>query len=58
MIKNLGFTFIWINPDVENFDLDVAIAKMYNYFNESSVRLAVNLAEKSLKEKFAIELLS
>ena len=40
------------------FALDVAIAKMFNYFNESSVRLAVNLAEKSLKEKFAIELLS
>ena len=50
MIKNLGFTFIGINPDVETFDLDVAIAKIYNYFNESSVRLAANLAEKSLKK--------
>ena len=50
LIKNLGFTFIGINPDVETFDLDVAIAKIYNYFNESSVRLAANLAEKSLKK--------
>ena len=30
LIENLGFTFIRINPDVENFDLDVEIARIYN----------------------------
>ena len=58
LIENLGFTFITINPHVENFDLDVEIATIYNYINKSSVRLAANSAEKSLKEKFAKELLS
>ena len=58
MIENLGFTFIIINPDVEKFDQDVEIAKIYNYINELSVRVAVNLAKKSLKEKFATEFLS
>ena len=53
LIENLGFTFITINPD-----LDVEIATIYNCINESSVRLAANSAEKSLKEKFAKELLS
>ena len=58
MIENLGFTFIRINPDAENFDVDVEIAKIYNYINKSSVRLAVNLAKISLKENFATEFLS
>ena len=58
LIGNLGFTFIRINPDVGNFDLDVEITKIYNYIDKSFVRLAVNLAEKSLKEKFAEILLS
>ena len=53
LIENLGFNFIRINPDP-----DVGIAKIYNYINKLSVKLAVNLAEKSLKEKFAKELLS
>ena len=59
-IENLSFTFIRINPDVKNFKIkiDVEIAKIYNYINKSSVRLAVNSTEKSLKEKFAKELLS
>ena len=57
MIENLGFTFIRINPDIESFDLDVEIARIYNYINESSVRWwVVNSAEKSLKETFAKEL--
>ena len=57
--ENLGFTFIRINPDPNaGFDPDVKIAKIYNYINESPVKLAVNLAEKSFKEKFAKELLS
>ena len=30
LIGNLGFTFIRINPDVENFDLDVEIARICN----------------------------
>ena len=30
LIENLGFTFTRINPDVENFDLDVKIARLYN----------------------------
>ena len=55
LIESLGFTFIRINPDPDaSFDLDVEIAKIYNYLNESSV----NLAEKSLKENFAKELLN
>ena len=58
LIENLGFTFVRINPDVGNFDLDVEIAEIYNYINKSSVRLAVNFAEKSLTEKFAEILLS
>ena len=58
LIENLDFTFIRINPDAENFDLDVEIAKIYNYINESPVRLAVKLVEKYLKERFAKELLS
>ena len=51
MIENFGFTFITINPDVENFDLDVKTAKIYNYINESSVKLAVNSSEKLLNQK-------
>ena len=39
--------------------LDVDIAKTYNdYINESSLKLAVDSAENSLKEKFTKELLS
>ena len=48
------------NPDPDpdaGFDLDAEIAKIYNYINKSSVKLAVNSAEKSLKERFAKELL-
>ena len=58
LIENIGFIFIRINPDVENFDLDVEIAKIYNYINESFVKLTVNLPKKSLKEKFTKELLN
>ena len=58
MIENLGFNFIRINSDVETFDLDVEIARLHNYIKKSSVKLAVNSAEKSLKEKFAKGLLS
>ena len=50
LIENLGFTFIRINRDSDpgtSFDLDVEIAKIYNYINELSVKLAVDLAEKS-----------
>ena len=61
LIENHGFTFIRINPDPDpdaGFDLDVEISKIYNYINESSLKLAVDSAEKSLKEKFAKELFS
>ena len=52
MIQNLGLKLaLGLDPDVE-------IAKIYNYFNELSVKLAVNSAEKSLKVKFVKELLS
>ena len=50
LIENLGFTFIRINRDSDpgtSFDLDVEIARIYNYINELSVKLAVDLAEKS-----------
>lgn len=56
--EKLGFTITRINPDVQNFDLDVAIARICNYIKESSVKLnlaqnlAVNFAEKSLRETF------
>ena len=53
LIENLGFSFVRINPDVVSLDLDVEIAKLYSYINKSSVRLAVNSTEKSLKENFA-----
>ena len=51
----LGFSY---SDRDAGFDLDVEIAKIYNYINESSVKLAVHLAEKSLKEKFAKKLLN
>ena len=54
LTENHGFTFIRINPDPDaGFGLNVEIAKIYNYINELSLKLAVNSAEKSLKEKFA-----
>ena len=31
LIENLGFTFIRINPDLEKFDLDAKIARIYNH---------------------------
>ena len=37
------------NPDTENFDLEVESARIYNHINKSSIRLAINLAEQSLK---------
>ena len=37
-MENLGFTFVRINPDVENFDLDVETARIYNQIKESSVK--------------------
>ena len=58
LIENYCFSFIRINPDVENFDLDAEIARINNYINKFFVRLAVKTAEESLKEKFAKELLS
>ena len=53
LIEDHGFTFIRINPNPNpsvGFDIDVEIAKIYNYINESSVKLAVNSAEKSLQK--------
>ena len=38
LMENLGFTFVRINPDIENFDLDVEIARIYNQIEESSVK--------------------
>ena len=55
LIEDHGFTFIRINPDPnpsEGFDLVVEIAKIYNYINESSVKLAVNSVEKSLQKYY------
>ena len=59
LIERHGFTFIRINPDLdpdEDFDQGAKTAKIYNYINESSLKLAVNLAEKPLKEKLTKEL--
>ena len=56
LIENLGFIFVRISSDVNNFDLQ--IARIYYYIKESSVKPTVNSAEKSLKERFAKELLS
>ena len=52
VIKNIGLTFIRINPDIGSVDLDVDIARINNYIKESSVRLAVNLAKKTSKTHF------
>ena len=52
LIGNLSFTFITINPDPDpdaGFDLDVQIAKIYNYISELSLNFAVDSAKKSLK---------
>ena len=51
MIKNLSFNFVRINPDVQ-------VARIYNYINEWSEKVAVNLAKKPLKETFSKELTS
>ena len=51
-VEDFGFTFIGTNHDPDpdaGFDIDVEISKIYNYINESSVKLAVDSAEKSLK---------
>ena len=61
LIENLGFTFIRINLDPDPdavFDPDVEIARICDYINESSVKLSINSAKKSLKEKFKKELLT
>ena len=61
LIKSCGFTFIRINPDPDpdaGFDPVLEIPRIYNYINELSVKLAIDSAEKSLKQKFAKELLS
>ena len=61
LIENLGFTFIRINLDPDPdavFDLDVEIARICDYINESSVKLSINSAKKSLKVKFKKELLT
>ena len=34
MIENVGFIFIKINIDVEDFDLDVEITRIYNYIKK------------------------
>ena len=49
LIENIGFIFVRINPDVESFDPDVEIARIYIYIKELSVKLAVNSAEKIFK---------
>ena len=43
--ENLGFIFINFNIDVEDFDLDVEISRIYNYIKKSSVKLAINVAD-------------
>ena len=50
LIENLGFIFIRINPNVEKFDLNVEMANIYNYINESPVRQVINLTE-NIKKK-------
>ena len=53
LIENLGFTFIKINLDPDpdaGFNLDVEIAKIYNYIHESSLKLAVKSKERFRKE--------
>ena len=58
LIENLVFSFVRINSDMKNFELDVGIAKIYNYIQELFLKLALDSAEKSLKESFPKELLS
>ena len=58
LIENLVFSFVRINSDIKNFELDVGIAKIYNYIQELFLKLALDSAEKSLKESFPKELLS
>ena len=58
LIENLGFIFIRINPNVEKFDLNVEMANICNYINESPVRHVVNLTESLKNKRFSKELLS
>ena len=56
LIENYGSTFVRINPDPNSdagFDLDVEIAEIYNYINESS---QINACNKKLCEKEAANL--
>ena len=45
MIENVGFIFIKINIDVEDFDLDVEITRIYSYIIKWSVKLTINSAD-------------
>ena len=49
LIENLDFTFVRIHLVAEILDLDVKVEKIYNQIKESSVKLAINSAEKLLK---------
>ena len=51
LIENPGFIVIRINRDVKKSDLDVEIARIYNYIKESSVELVVNSTRKVFKRK-------
>ena len=55
LIENIGFTFIRINPGPDpdaGFELDLEIVKIYNYISQSSLKLAVDSANKCLQKNY------
>lgn len=48
--KELDCTFIIINPDKKDFDMDIEIAKIYNHINRSSKKSLVDNITKRILE--------
>ena len=50
MIKRAGISFMRINPDEENFDIDDEIGEIQDFIYESGLKLAKQSTKKSLIE--------
>ena len=48
LIEILGFIFIRIIPDVESFDFDVEIARIYNYIKESLIKFSRRIFKRKV----------
>ena len=50
MEKELGYKFIRINPDTENYDVSTEIGKIHNYIAESTKKSLIDNVSKRLLE--------